>query len=235
VTLPANVEPAESNPAPDSTLRQLREDLKRLDTILRSGGNVSPEATQILDRLDGHLERIEAPREKKTATADEVTNWDIGFFDPGRDAGGLPSDFCALTKDDQLWPGVAAVSMTIVIVAVLWFALVYGRPDISTDHGYLEIQKSRGPRPLPVNGDFSHGEDLLDEALGHFPGQRPEDVLTRVHNENLANGINVCAFEWSRGDPSLLFGTGNGHVEIGEALNRCAEAVEKAAPPGPLR
>lgn len=91
-----------------------------------------------------------------------------------------------------------------------------------------------GDRSKPAGRDFAAGHDFtaglgrLDQALDSFKGEKPEEVLQRVHLQNAAKGITVCSFAWNNGDPTLEFGTKEG-LDLNASMTRCADAVEKSA------
>lgn len=68
----------------------------------------------------------------------------------------------------------------------------------------------------------------LDDALSRLRGGSPEAILGRVRAENAARGVQVCSFEWNRGQPSLLF-SGAGDRDINSAITDCADAVNRSA------
>jgi len=68
----------------------------------------------------------------------------------------------------------------------------------------------------------------LEQALDSFKGEKPEQVLQRIHIANAVKGVEVCSFEWNNGQVSMLFGSKEG-LDIDKAMSRCADAVEKAA------
>jgi hypothetical protein len=83
-------------------------------------------------------------------------------------------------------------------------------------------------RSKPTGHDFAAGLGRLDQALDNFKGEKPEEVLQRVHLQNAAKGITVCSFAWNNGDPTLQFGTKEG-LDLNASMSRCADAVEKSA------
>jgi len=80
----------------------------------------------------------------------------------------------------------------------------------------------------PAAHDIAAGLGRLDQALDNFKGEKPEDVLQRVHLQNAAKGITVCSFAWNNGDPTLEFDTKEG-LDLNASMTRCADAVEKSA------
>jgi flagellar basal body-associated protein FliL len=94
------------------------------------------------------------------------------------------------------------------------------------------VAESVTPQPVnhtkPTGHDFAAGLGRLDDALDSFKGEKPEDVLRRVHLQNAAKGISVCSFEWNNGDPTLEFGAKEG-MDLNASMTSCADAVEKAA------
>jgi DNA-binding transcriptional MerR regulator len=90
-----------------------------------------------------------------------------------------------------------------------------------------ESAKVRPPdHSTPAGRDFAAGLGRLDDALNSFKGEKPEDVLQRVHLHNAAKGISVCSFEWNNGDPTMEFGSKEG-MDLNASMTRCADAVEK--------
>jgi DNA-binding transcriptional MerR regulator len=83
-------------------------------------------------------------------------------------------------------------------------------------------------RSKPAGRDFAAGLGRLDQALDSFKGEKPEEVLQRVHLQNAAKEITVCSFAWNNGDPTLEFGTKEG-LDLNASMTRCADAVEKSS------
>jgi DNA-binding transcriptional MerR regulator len=94
------------------------------------------------------------------------------------------------------------------------------------------VAEAAAPQPAdrskPTGHDFAAGLGRLDQALDNFKGEKPEEVLQRVHLQNAAKGITVCSFAWNNGDPTLEFGTKEG-LDLNASMTRCADAVEKFA------
>jgi DNA-binding transcriptional MerR regulator len=90
------------------------------------------------------------------------------------------------------------------------------------------VSPSPANHPKTTARDFAAGLSQLDDALNSFGGEKPEDVLQRIHLQNAAKGITVCSFEWNNGDPTMEFGSKEG-MDLNASMTRCAEAVEKAA------
>jgi len=131
------------------------------------------------------------------------------------------------------------VLLVLVLPAMVWAAVVY-QPVVFAKSGAQGkapeapvAASSEKPAPavevakVPTH-DFAESLDRLDQALGQFTRDRPEDVLRRVHDMNAAGGVSVCSFEWSNGQVSLVFGAKPG-VGIEPAVANCADAVEQAA------
>jgi DNA-binding transcriptional MerR regulator len=91
-----------------------------------------------------------------------------------------------------------------------------------------QLAEHSKPAAKPVGHDFAAGLGRLDDALNSFRGEKPEDVLQRIHLQNAAKGISVCSFEWNNGDPTMEFGSKEG-MDLNASMTRCADAVEKAA------
>ena len=87
-------------------------------------------------------------------------------------------------------------------------------------------------RPLSVEvpSTLSQGEkvgltqslDRLNRALAGFPGMDPHEVLRQVSSSGRSS---ECAFNWNKGNPSLVFNGGS--ISISQTLDRCAQAIEK--------
>jgi len=150
----------------------------------------------------------------------------------------------SLPRIRGLWPTLTGISATIACIAVFWIVMIRVQSDAPRMNRHKAHDTSSGsvaipiaPRELPplppttvspatiVDG-FSRGSEELYAALGRFPGQTLKNVLTHVHDENAAKGINVCSFEWHDGMPSLLFGDDKDQVKLDAILRRCAEAVD---------
>lgn len=123
--------------------------------------------------------------------------------------------------------GIAAPAMIWAGVTILHSG---GGHDASP--GDAVVAESASPQPTaksskPAARDLAAGLGRLDQALDSFKGQKPEDVLQRIHLQNAARGISVCSFDWNNGDPSLEFGAKEG-MNLDASLSTCADAVEKA-------
>ena len=138
-------------------------------------------------------------------------------------------------------------TMALILAAVLplmvWAAWHYGHPAIVAQAASLApraaspASESAETPPFathsaPLSDDdpseFTKGAGRLHRALDRFSNEAPETVLRRIHDQNAVHGVSVCAFEWHKGEVSLIFGNQPG-MEIGVTMTRCAEAVEKAA------
>jgi hypothetical protein len=162
---------------------------------------------------------------------------------------GLWSDLNAIREQASLSARRASNYKTIslVMVAVLplmvWAAWHYGHPAIVAQAASPATHTAHASAPddadvpfatheAPLSDDdpseFTKGAGRLNRALDRFRNEPAETVLRRVHDQNAAHGISVCAFEWHKGEVSLIFGNQPG-MEIGVTMTRCAEAVEGAA------
>jgi len=135
-----------------------------------------------------------------------------------------------------------ALVMVAVLPLMVWAAWRYGHPSIVAQaaspalraHGVApsdsDVPFATHALPLSDNdpSEFTKGAGRLNRALDRFSNESPEAVLRRIHDENAAHGVSVCAFEWHKGEVSLVFGNQPG-MEIGVTMSRCAEAVERAA------
>jgi hypothetical protein len=138
-----------------------------------------------------------------------------------------------------------SVTLAVVLSSLTWLAMNYwhstdvqgktrDESPASASVADASVPDRMPPNPVPPKPDpatphdFTGSLSRLDSALGAFSGQKPEDVLRRVHLANAAKGISVCSFEWNNGEPSLQFGEKVG-TELGSAMTECAEAVEKTA------
>jgi len=130
------------------------------------------------------------------------------------------------------------ISLGIGVPALILAAVIYLRPTGASAGAHDQAQddtvvaETAKPQPAdhakPVAHDFAAGLGRLDDALDSFKGEKPEDVLRRIHLQNAAKGITVCSFEWNNGDPTMEFGSKEG-MDLNASMTRCAEAVEKAA------
>jgi len=130
-----------------------------------------------------------------------------------------------------------ALVMVAVLPLMLWTAWRYGHPAIVAQaaspvalHNDSDVPFATHSAPLSDDdpSEFTKGAGRLNRALDRFSNETPEAVLRRIHDENAAHGISVCAFEWHKGEVSLIFGNQPG-MEIGVTMTRCAEALERAA------
>ncbi len=131
----------------------------------------------------------------------------------------------------------AALVLFAVLPLLVWAAWHYGHPAIVAQAASPapHIASEMPPfatLPAPMSDDapseFTKGAGRLNRALDRFRNEAPEAVLRRIHDENAVHGVSVCAFEWHKGEVSLIFGNQPG-MEIGVTMTRCAEAVEKAS------
>jgi len=129
-----------------------------------------------------------------------------------------------------------ALIMVAVLPLMVWAAWRYGHPAIVVQAASPAPHAAEIPpfatHAAPLSDDdpseFTKGAGRLNRALDRFSNESPEAVLRRIHDENAAHGVSVCAFEWHKGEVSLIFGNQPG-MEIGVTMTRCAEAVEKAS------
>jgi hypothetical protein len=154
---------------------------------------------------------------------------------------GLWSDLNAVREQASMSARRASNYKTIalVMVAVLplmvWTAWRYGHPAIVAQAASPAPQATEMPpfatHAAPLSDDdpseFTKGAGRLNRALDRFSNEAPETVLRRIHDQNAVHGVSVCAFEWHKGEVSLIFGNQPG-MEIGVTMTRCAEAVERA-------
>jgi hypothetical protein len=156
---------------------------------------------------------------------------------------GLWSDLNALREQAGLSARRASSYRTIALVLVAalpltaWGAWHCGHPAIVAQAAAPApaahaAQAAVIPQPSHYldeePSEFTRGAGRLNRALERFSNEPAETVLRRVHDENAARGISVCAFEWHKGAVSLIFGNQPG-MEIGLTMTRCAEAIERAA------
>ena len=134
------------------------------------------------------------------------------------------------------------ISLALCVPALIIAVVIYshlGSSSASADNSTTaeakddsSVVQAATPKPgnsaNPGGHDFTAGLARLDQALDNFKGEKPEEVLQRVHLQNAAKGITVCSFAWNNGDPTLEFGTKEG-LDLNASMARCAEAVEKSA------
>ncbi|HVW07163.1 MAG TPA: hypothetical protein VHC90_01195 [Bryobacteraceae bacterium] len=133
--------------------------------------------------------------------------------------------------------------LAVTLPLVVWAAWRYGHPAVAqaaSPAAARAAAPSSGATSEPpfatleepesdeFPSEFTRGAGRLNRALERFGNEAPEKVLRRIHDENAAHGVSVCAFEWHKGQVSLIFGNQPG-MEIGVTMTRCAEAVEQAA------
>jgi len=155
---------------------------------------------------------------------------------------GLWSDLNAVREQASASARRASNFKTIALVLVaalpvmVWAAWRYGHPPIVAQAASPAAHATEIPpfatHAAPLSDDdpseFTKGAGRLNRALDRFSNESPEAVLRRIHDENASHGVSVCAFEWHKGEVSLIFGNQPG-MEIGVTMTRCAEAVERAA------
>ncbi|HVY92894.1 MAG TPA: hypothetical protein VHA14_09105 [Bryobacteraceae bacterium] len=134
-----------------------------------------------------------------------------------------------------------ALVMTAALPLMVWAAWRYGHPAVAQAASPGVARTAAAPSSAPIEpfatqeeqasddtpSEFTKGAGRLNRALERFGNESAENVLRRVHDENAAHGVSVCAFEWHKGQVSLIFGNQPG-MEIGVTMTRCAEAVERA-------
>jgi DNA-binding transcriptional MerR regulator len=131
------------------------------------------------------------------------------------------------------------ISLALCVPALIIAAVIYSHsggssgaadnPTSAEAKDDSSVVQAATPQPgKPAGHDFAAGLGRLDQALDSFKGEKPEEVLQRVHLRNAAKGITVCSFAWNNGDPTLEFGTKEG-LDLNASMARCAEAVEKSA------
>jgi hypothetical protein len=75
----------------------------------------------------------------------------------------------------------------------------------------------------PASPDFTQSVDRLSQAFAALHGRDPDEILRQLQQAGKG-----CALRWNRGEPSLLFGNaGSKSATLSDAMNQCAEAVEK--------
>ena len=121
----------------------------------------------------------------------------------------------------------------LILAAVIYFhagSVFSGAGDPAKDDPPVAEAATTPPvdRSKPAGHDIAAGLARLDQALDNFKGEKPEEVLKRVHLQNAAKGITVCSFAWNNGDPTLEFDTKEG-LDLNASMSRCADAVEKSA------
>ena len=199
---------------------------RKLQQSELEGGRVRAE----MKKLQEQMESVKAAQTQEAQRAAD------------REAG-LWSDLNAVREQAGVAARRASNYKTIALIMVaalplmVWAAWRYGHPAI--------VAQAAAPAPVaahevppfathaaPLSDDdpseFTKGAGRLNRALDRFNNEAPEAVLRRIHDENAAHGVSVCAFEWHKGEVSLIFGNQPG-MEIGVTMRRCAEAVERAS------
>lgn len=127
------------------------------------------------------------------------------------------------------------IGLGVVIPALIWAAATQwhsraapASDDDSTPDSAVVADSARPVAAKPAAKDLSGAMVRLEQALDSFKGEKPEQVLQRIHIANAVKGVEVCSFEWNNGQVSMLFGSKEG-LDIDKAMSRCADAVEKAA------
>jgi hypothetical protein len=191
------------------------------------------ESGRVRAELKKIQEQMEAVKAAQTQEAQRAADREAGLW----------SDLNAVREQASLSARSAANYRTIalVLVAVLplmvWAAWHYGHPAIVA-HAAAPAVASHTAQPAAATegshyldedpSEFTRGAGRLNRALERFSNEPAETVLRRIHDENAVRGVSVCAFEWHKGEVSLIFGNQPG-MEIGITMTRCAEAIERAA------
>jgi F0F1-type ATP synthase membrane subunit b/b' len=85
--------------------------------------------------------------------------------------------------------------------------------------------------PKTVTKSLPDALGRLNHALDGFPGLDQEAVLQQVQKRQSSPGRPICSFDWSNGQPSIVFGSG-GKGQNAESwaldISRCADAIEQA-------
>jgi hypothetical protein len=182
-------------------------------------------------------EQMEATKAAQTQEAQRAADREAGLW----------SDLNAVREQASVSARRASNYKTIALVLLavfplmVWAAWHYGHPAIvaraaapdATPHAaHHAAHQAVAPEESHYldeePSEFTRGAGRLNRALERFSNEPAETVLRRIHDENAARGISVCAFEWHKGEVSLIFGNVPG-MEIGLTMTRCAEAIERAA------
>ena len=125
-----------------------------------------------------------------------------------------------------------ALSVPVLILAAVLYSHSGGSSAGDPAKDDSSVAEAAAPQASdqakPAGKDIAAGLARLDSALDNFKGEKPEEVLQRVHLQNAAKGITVCSFAWNNGDPTLEFDTKEG-LDLNASMTRCADAVEKSA------
>jgi hypothetical protein len=204
---------------------------KKLQQAEIESGRVRAELKKLHEQMEAvqaaHAQEIQRASERETGLWNDLSEI--------RNQASL-----AAQKASAYKKGLIGVLLLMALPALGWAAYRYGHPTpvqaaSPAPHRPTVSTHSEAPfatlEVVPVeteSSDFTEGAGRLNRALEHFRNETAETVLRRIHEENAAHGVSVCAFEWHKGAVSLIFGNQPG-MEIGVTMARCAEAVERAA------
>jgi hypothetical protein len=197
---------------------------KKLQQSELESGRVRAEMKKLQEQMDS----------VKTAHAQEVqraSDREAGLWS---DLNGVREQASMAARRASNYKTIALV-MVAVLPLMVWTAWRYGHPAIVAQAASMAPHATEMPpfatQSAPLSDDdpseFTKGAGRLNRALDRFSSESPEAVLRRIHDQNAARGVSVCAFEWHKGEVSLIFGNQPG-MEIGVTMSRCAEAVERA-------
>ena len=194
------------------------------------------EITRMRDELKRAQNELLATKAEHTHQLRQAVDRESGLWDELVEVRGLA--ITAKERASGYRKKLLTVLLVLVLPAMVWAAVVY-QPVV-----FAQSANGKSPdvpvatsseRPAPAvevakvpTRDFAESLDRLDQALGQFTQDRPEDVLRRVHDMNAARGVSVCSFEWANGQVSLVFGSKPG-MGIEPSVANCADAVEQAA------
>jgi hypothetical protein len=194
---------------------RVRAELKKLQEQMEAVTAAQTQETQrASDREAGLWSDLNAAREQASRSARQVSNYKT-----------------------------IALIMVAVLPLMVWAAWHFGHPVIVAQaaapvrHAAHRAVAAAPDASLAAqdghyfdedSSEFTRGAGRLNRALERFSNEPAETVLRRIHDENAAHGVSVCAFEWHKGEVSLIFGNQPG-MEIGITMTRCAEAIERAS------
>jgi hypothetical protein len=206
---------------------------KKLQQSELEGGRVRAELRKL-------QEQMEAVKGAHTQEVQRAADREAGLWS---DLNAVREQASASARRASTYKTVALI-MVAVLPLMVWAAWRYGHPAIVAQaasraplatraaatevHSDAPFATHAAPLADDDPSEFTRGAGRLNRALDRFGNEAPEAVLRRVHDENAAHGLSVCAFEWHKGEVSLIFGNQPG-MEIGVTMTRCAEAVERAA------
>jgi len=224
-TLPERERPQRKLTPQERAQQEAAETRRKLQQSELESGRVRAELKKLQEQMDA----VKAAHSQEAQRAAD------------REAG-LWSDLNAVREQASASARRASNFKTIALVLVaalpvmVWAAWRYGHPPIVAQAASPAAHATEIPpfatHAAPLSDDdpseFTKGAGRLNRALDRFSNESPEAVLRRIHDENASHGVSVCAFEWHKGEVSLIFGNQPG-MEIGVTMTRCAEAVERAA------